>query len=799
MVDCGHYSCQPGNSCGSGGNCISQETVDCGRGLYCNEGASCWRAPGTWPGILRRGDIRCATSEQASQWNAKIAEMEQERREAARRKEEERRAEIARKKQEAEDRKTAERRKIEEKRETARRKERERLDAIARKKQDEIDGKRRVEEARKLAAEVEAKRKVEQAAQAAADKAAATKLAADKVAADRAAKDKAIADKAAAIKLATDKAAADKAAAAKLAADKVAADKAAKDKAIADKAAANKLAADKAAADKLAAAKAAADRLAAKIVADKAEAEKIAAARKATADQLAADKAAAAKAASDKIAAEKAAKDKAAADKLAAQGRPYLGAGQQAIDKAFTPDAAKDKTTADTVATPNRPYLGAGQQAIDRAFTSDANKAAAEQQAAVAAANKTISVSRADDYLRAVVNDSRRPQSDRQSAARALNDTPTFREIVAIGLGKMPEPAGTAAARTPVAPLTAAEIKALKDSAVTLSPSQPVLQPTQFADLWRKLETSAQGSTAAQKLPNSVQVAKGIDNLSQKNSASTFPTQSSAGQATLTPKLSDAERLAKAKIEAQQQAALYGLSIDRGTANRVLPYARLSQDAYSDKPGNIGVPNVRRVSDWETILKSGGYSDQQVAAFKRSGFSATVYRNDKTDEIVIAYRGTEPRSILGADGLTDLDSSIAGTLRKINPGYVSGQYQAAADLAQVVKQKWPAGTAITLTGHSLGGGLASYAGGQNNIPGVITFNAARNTFSTSAVNDKQLNIAVPGELIGDSNTTSGFGKGALPGQLYSVPSTKDRPSLLGDLLGAHGMDGLIGGLENSVR
>lgn len=760
-VDCGAYYCQPGNKCGSAGGCISEATVDCGRGQYCSTDSICWTARGNWPGVVKRGDVSCASPEQALQWDKKIAELEAERRQKLN---DEREA----KRREAQEKREAAKRKAEEKREAAKQKQRDKEAAEAARKLVAKQAKeaRKTEAARKQAAAVEAKKQAARARIAAAE--AARKSAADA---------------------------------------KVAAEKLAAEKALAAKVAAEKAAADKAAALKVAADKAASDRLRAQAAADRAAAEKLAA--KAAADKAAADKILAMKTASDKAVADKAAAQiatkQAAADKNTATTRPYLGAGQQAIDKAFSPEA--QKAIGANPGAQTRPYLGTGQQAIDKAFSPEANPAnrlpspGTGQQTAAAAINRPLSLSRADNFLRTVANDSSRPQSERETAARALNDTPTFREIAAIGLGKKPEPSGrTATADSPpAAPLTAGEIKLLRDSAVVLAPSRPISQPAQSADLWRKLETNAQTSAATQKPPGSVQVAKGIENLSQRSSTSTFSTQPATGQVTLTPKLSNDERLATAKIEAQQQAALHGLSIDRGTAIRVLPYARLSQDAYSDKSGNTEVPNMRRVSDWETILKSGGYSDREVAAFKRSGFSAAVYRNDKTGEIVIAYRGTEPRSILGADGMTDLDSSIAGTLRNLNPNYVSGQYQAAADLAQVVKQKWPSGTTVTLTGHSLGGGLASYAGSQNNIPSVITFNAARNTFSTSAVNDKQINIAVPGELIGDANTTSGFGKGALPGQLYSVPSTKDRPGLVGDLLGAHGMDGLIGGLENSAQ
>src|SRR5665213_1405882 len=201
MVDCGSYSCQPGNKCSSGGTCIAQDTLDCGRGLYCQGGAVCWTARGDWPGTIRRGQMSCATPEQASTWDSKIAEIEQERRqriaeeraakrraeeerrearrraeqerrEAARQKEIERRAEIERKKAEATEargrqlaakkqQKEEANRKAEELRQAARAKEEERKTAIERTRREAAEAKERAERARLLAAEVEAKRKAE--------------------------------------------------------------------------------------------------------------------------------------------------------------------------------------------------------------------------------------------------------------------------------------------------------------------------------------------------------------------------------------------------------------------------------------------------------------------------------------------------------------------------------------------------------------------------------------------------------------------------------------------------------------
>jgi VCBS repeat-containing protein len=82
------------------------------------------------------------------------------------------------------------------------------------------------------------------------------------------------------------------------------------------------------------------------------------------------------------------------------------------------------------------------------------------------------------------------------------------------------------------------------------------------------------------------------------------------------------------------------------------------------------------------------------------GFSARVYKNTATQEIVISYAGTEA------------DSSWAGTAADFTNGNIPlamGQnseqaYQAALLYQQVKSEQGPN---ITFTGHSLGGGLAS--------------------------------------------------------------------------------------------
>ena len=78
------------------------------------------------------------------------------------------------------------------------------------------------------------------------------------------------------------------------------------------------------------------------------------------------------------------------------------------------------------------------------------------------------------------------------------------------------------------------------------------------------------------------------------------------------------------------------------------------------------------------------------------GFSARVYQNTDTKEVVIAYEGTDA---------PDWHDWIFGNL-KSTLGIGSEHLIQAAELYEKVRNDMPVGTQITFTGHSLGGGIA---------------------------------------------------------------------------------------------
>jgi hypothetical protein len=238
--------------------------------------------------------------------------------------------------------------------------------------------------------------------------------------------------------------------------------------------------------------------------------------------------------------------------------------------------------------------------------------------------------------------------------------------------------------------------------------------------------------------------------------------------------------------------------IDAATAAQVLPDAEMAQDVFSSTAAATDIGNWSPVAHgWEYFFDNVGlgWETQAVAA---SGFYARIYE-DPSGNITIAYRST---SSAGEFLNTDV---LAQT------GSVPAQYVYAAQLAAYVKQVYP-NAVITLTGHSLGGGLATYAAQQ--VPGisnVVTFDSARPPILKTTGSVNQINVYVPGDAIGDPTAPGGKyeGSGYLPGKTYTVNSTIVKPQgqlsngvsqLTGNFYaGSHLLSGIIGGLQNTTH
>ena len=221
------------------------------------------------------------------------------------------------------------------------------------------------------------------------------------------------------------------------------------------------------------------------------------------------------------------------------------------------------------------------------------------------------------------------------------------------------------------------------------------------------------------------------------------------------------------------KAQIISSTPDKPAAQAALTYARLSRDAY--ETNGVTADGYRRESTVE----------------RNSGFAAAVFVKAQpgsgAKEIVIAYRGTEPTSI------RDWTTNVGANFMRPGGSVYPKQYAEALELYQSVRAVNPEAR-IILTGHSLGGGLASYVGNQTGQP-AVTFNAARNAFSERGSGVSQTNFSIASDVVGDPYTQSFTGSGSLPGRNYSLSGTPNQSSIIG----AHGMDGVIAGLERAAE
>ena len=115
----------------------------------------------------------------------------------------------------------------------------------------------------------------------------------------------------------------------------------------------------------------------------------------------------------------------------------------------------------------------------------------------------------------------------------------------------------------------------------------------------------------------------------------------------------------------------------------------------SDPPFDNRAPTP---SGWEVVP---GY-DTPFSGGRGNGFSARVYKNSSTGEVVISYAGTE----FGNTTSGFISDFISGNI-PLALGRYGAQALEAAKLYQRVKADAALSDNITFTGHSLGGGLAS--------------------------------------------------------------------------------------------
>jgi hypothetical protein len=231
-----------------------------------------------------------------------------------------------------------------------------------------------------------------------------------------------------------------------------------------------------------------------------------------------------------------------------------------------------------------------------------------------------------------------------------------------------------------------------------------------------------------------------------------------------------------AALGAQDDCKSYGAKLARRQTEFVM-LARLSNDIYERTEGlprqqspvagseEIRDDQGKRITLWFEPL-SKGYAE--------------VHHDALANAKVVVFRGTR----LGS--LKDLSTNLRQFVN-----IVPERYQWAAELVRQVKEETP-GARIVATGHSLGGGLASYAALLNGQEAVV-FNPAgfsEGVLATlpaaaSSGNKNVVFIARSGQTLDTVSALSLGGETTMVGRRYLVDRAPGLP-----LLGIHSMEGL---------
>lgn len=148
------------------------------------------------------------------------------------------------------------------------------------------------------------------------------------------------------------------------------------------------------------------------------------------------------------------------------------------------------------------------------------------------------------------------------------------------------------------------------------------------------------------------------------------------------------------------------------------------------------------VAAYDFGIKTAGAWDLKDYTDLGSGMQAGVYINRDSNEIAIAFRGTEFCIIPFVCSLSALNESKKDVYTDtiLTQGHDSGQFDDAYKYTQKIINTYP-GRNITVTGHSLGGGLAQAAGASFQLK-TYAFNSSpvpNNFFNDHGV--KQFNSA----------------------------------------------------------
>ncbi len=187
-----------------------------------------------------------------------------------------------------------------------------------------------------------------------------------------------------------------------------------------------------------------------------------------------------------------------------------------------------------------------------------------------------------------------------------------------------------------------------------------------------------------------------------------------------------------------------------------MPFALMAQDASSRRDDELGPYGYYRGPNSNEILTGIDQIHADVV-----GFFAATFIHCRSHSIVIAYRS-----------LSDFDvrDYIAGLVRQI----AGGESTIPLILFERVQALYP-DYAITVVGHSAGGGIASYVGAIEDVP-AITFNPVLTDAALLNPGDKQLVVRVNGDLYSDPEAAPAPGLLGVPQRFLS--NTSDIKGLL---------------------
>ena len=214
----------------------------------------------------------------------------------------------------------------------------------------------------------------------------------------------------------------------------------------------------------------------------------------------------------------------------------------------------------------------------------------------------------------------------------------------------------------------------------------------------------------------------------------------------------------------ERYIASQGAAKTRAMLKDALLYAEISADIYEAKKGS-------RIQGFDLKRR---FEDE---VWRNSGFQAGLYFNPQSGKYILAYAGTTPQ-LLTLDGRRDVCQNI-----KQGFGRKTEQYELAIKLAEVMKKRY--GDDLMLTGHSLGGGLATAASLVNDLPayvidpsGVHAKTIARHGANFSRVDELVNGIRLHGEFL---TTFVNTAPGAAPtrGTINTIPAPQFHDGLTG--------------------